>query len=445
MNPFWDRLRSLTGAMDPVTVALAGSVVVVAVVLLYLSKRRVEWILVGVVASAAFIGSFSATVDSVAAFVRWAGIGILTTIILVRRTPFARGSVLFFLIYAMIGFLFLYQSLDFGYQLQRGLLLIATSIAIPSTAAIIAKDGVSLKRLYLYIGIIGSLTAMMAAVQLPGHIGIAGRFTVNSMGVPAFAILLGSLLPFTFVAIWHGHNLLTRSFFILTFALGGICLLLTAQRAGTIAGLIALTPIVLGLSKSQRLWVAALIGVAAIVLVLWGGGLVDRNLEVIRNRYSLNAGMSNRDLIWADAYSRLSENFFAGRGTGAAENAFGESFHQSYLEAWFNAGPVGLLCFIAAQVRAVYVAWSLARRRGGQLKKESSLSLGIIRGFCFLSFFESTPAGASSISVILFLLTAAAMEICYQQIAPRTGDGSLKPARRRLKRAHSSSAAEVPL
>jgi O-antigen ligase len=410
-------MRVFVSEANPLWLAALALVVIALFIVLLVSRRRVEWILLLMIASSAFVGSTSAIVDSMAALVRWGAIGLLIFLPLARKGHFYRGAVVFYMIYAFCGFIFLFNSVSLEWQLQRALLLIATVIAVPSAAIVAAGNPGTLKRFYAEIGIIGCVVVLVAAFQLPSQIMTADRFAGASKGVPHFAMVLGSLIPFVFLGMWREDKRLARILFGAAFVTGAFCLFLTAQRAGTLAGVIGIAPLLLtiGMSKKLRIAVVAVLSVVCLYLLI--SNLEDSRIRYIQDRYEPKAGLSNREIIWGEAMAMISENIFIGHGTGAAENTRTSepSFHNAYLEAWYNAGLIGLLLFIAAQIRALYVVVALMRSGAATVKSEIALSLGSMLGICFVGFFESSPAGASTILVLLFLVVSSTMEEMYAQ------------------------------
>jgi O-antigen ligase len=411
-----DRIRVFLAETDPLVLGIFGFAAVGLSVFLVLSRRRIEWLLLLMVASSAFVGSSSAILDSIAALTRWGAIGLLVVIPLVRRGPFYRGGVLLFMVYALCGFIFLLNAVSPEWQIQRALLLLAAVVAVPSSAIIAASDARSVKRLFMELGVIGCLVVLVSAVQLPAQLATVGRFTGASQGVPHYAMVLGSLIPFVFLGIWTYTNRVVRILFLGVFLIGAFCLLITAQRAGTLGGVIGITPLLIGLGLSKKIRIVAVGILGALIVLLVISNLDEARLKYIQSRYETKSGLSNRDVVWAEAFGMIMENVLVGHGTGAAENTrtSESSFHNAYLEAWFNGGLLGLLCFVGAQIRVLCVTFWLTRNGPMELRKEITLALGVVLGICFVGLFESSPAGASTILVLNFLVAAAVMESQYR-------------------------------
>jgi O-antigen ligase len=109
-------------------------------------------------------------------------------------------------------------------------------------------------------------------------------------------------------------------------------------------------------------------------------------------------------MIWEAALSEIAKSPILGRGVGAAETVISSSFHNAYLEVWFNTGFIGFLFFITAQfyflLRIIFM--SLVNKYS-EVKSTLALSLGYILSFMLMSLVESTGSTASSVNLILFL------------------------------------------
>jgi O-antigen ligase len=118
--------------------------------------------------------------------------------------------------------------------------------------------------------------------------------------------------------------------------------------------------------------------------------------------------LSGRESVWDEASSGIAQSPFIGKGIGAAENVIGDSFHNAYLEIWFNAGLAGLVLFLASLFYFIYRILYLKRIcKEAETRSILALALGYIIGFAAMGFFESTAAGASGVNVMLYLFCGA--------------------------------------
>jgi O-antigen ligase len=407
---FLDRLKILLSNADPALIGAVGIGVLAIMLFISLSRRRIDWVLLIVILSSGLVGSANDIVDALAGLIRWVGIGILIASSFSSRARCYRGSIIYFMCYAALGLIFVLNALDSEIQIQRGLLLVASAIAIPAASGHATSTESSMKVLFREIGFIGSIVSLIAVVQLPGQLEIGARFTGAAKAAPYFAVVLGTLLPFTLWAVWNEERRTLRVFFAITLVLGWICLVLTTQRAGTMGGLIGSIPLLLALTLSQKVRLVAAFGCILVIVFMLAGESIEQKMGFLKTRYDPDAGTSGRETIWDAAYARISKDPLIGHGTGGGDLASYSSFHNAFLEAWYNTGLIGLLCFILAHLRVLYLSAILARRQTAASKQMCWLSFGIILGMLFVSLFESTSAGASTTTVIIFLVIAATME-----------------------------------
>jgi O-antigen ligase len=191
--------------------------------------------------------------------------------------------------------------------------------------------------------------------------------------------------------------------------LGLATLLYSGQRAGTLSGILSLFPLILLTLKKKYFWSASLFFavlffISAIIFSLSS----PEKIDFIRNRYSFDSGLSNREWIWQNAFSQIMENPLLGYGVGASEIMIRSSFHNAYLEIWFNTGLLGLLFYLGAQCYFLYRIWYLLRQPLDlETKSVIVLSLGYIIGFIFVCLFESVGASASTMNLMIYVFVGS--------------------------------------
>ena len=127
-------------------------------------------------------------------------------------------------------------------------------------------------------------------------------------------------------------------------------------------------------------------------------------VNFLMSRYRPDSGLSDRDLIWQIAFSEITKDPLFGQGTGAAEWVVSSSFHNAYLEVWFNTGFLGLILFVTAQCYFIYRIFYLMRvNKHPQVQSILALALGYMIGFFEVCIFESSGAGASNVNLILYI------------------------------------------
>ena len=318
-----------------------------------------------------------------------------------------------------------------GWNEQRGLLLLVVAAAIP-----FGYSGRSFRThrvTLVLIAIVGALFAIVNAVALPSQLTDPVRFVGYAKTAPALTVILGGLLPFVFWGLWNVKSTMLRMILGLGFLSGMAALVLSAQRAGTVAGIVGLIPLTLATIRRKKnvAWLVLL----GIVLALLGFFVVqytsEEKIGFLLSRYRLDSGLSDRDLIWAMALSEIARDPLLGQGIGAAEWVISSSFHNAYLEVWFNAGFLGLVLFLAAQayffLRIRYLNRILA---DPEAKSILALALGYMMGFVVLCIFESVGAGASNLNVILYLYLGVLVSggALFEAVSPPLSAGSFMPS-----------------
>jgi len=353
--------------------------------------------------SAAFVGSTIPGVDNMATLLRWVSILLLLLFgIIQKKIGFSLG-LLFFWGYVFFGLIFLFRAISINWQFQRSLLLLIVAVAIP--LAYTNESYKSLKLSLVAISIVATFFSLVNFLPLLTHLGDAARFSGYSKKAPEYAMSLGGLLPFTFWGLWGAHHKGIRVVCASGFFLGLVSLILSGQRTGTIVGLLSIFPLLLTSVRRENILWFLLVIMPPLVLgfILIQHSSVER-INFLLGRYSVDSGLSDRGLIWEKSFSAIEENFLMGRGIGAAENVLSDSFHNAYLEVWFNTGLLGLLLFLSSQAYFIYriIFWRGISREP-EIRSGLSLALGYMIGFIFMCLFESTGSGASNINVLLFL------------------------------------------
>jgi O-antigen ligase len=306
--------------------------------------------------------------------------------------------------YVFLGFVFLFRATDFNWQFQRSMLLLLVAAAIP--VAYGDKSYKVFELSLIVIALAATIYGCLNFASLPSHLSEASRFSGFAKKAPAFALVLGGLLPFAFWAVWNAESKAVRIACGLGFLAGMVTLALSGQRAGTIAGVLGLLPMIIitMISKKNIRWSLALI----ILLFLLGMFFIQQTsterVAFLLSRYRSESGLSNRELIWETALSEISKEPFLGQGTGSAEQVVSSSFHNAYLEVWFNTGVLGLTLFIAAQGYFLYRIFYLMRlNKDPKAQSIMALALGYMIGFLGVCLVESAGAGASNVNLILYL------------------------------------------
>jgi O-antigen ligase len=372
--------------------------------LYFVLPRKIYGLMFFLTISGALVGSSIPIVAAASSLLRWIIIFLLfVSSFLFGKMKVSVGMLLFWG-YVFLGFISLLGSNSMIWQFQKGSLLLMVAIAIPLAYG--DKPYIVYKLSLIAIAIVASLFSIYSFIPLQSQLSVAERFSGFSQAAPNFAMTLGGLLPFTFWGLWRAESRWIKLLCGLGFILGTVTLIFSGQRAGTIAGIVGIIPLMLVMSKKKVLsWQLLLI----LVFVLLSGYFILQNsakerIDFLTSRYRVDAGLSDRELIWDKALSAINENPFLGHGIGASETVISSSFHNTYLEVWFNTGLLGLFFFIAAQSYFFYRIFFLGRHYNDlEVKSILALTLGYMLGFVVLCTVESVGAAASTLSVILYI------------------------------------------
>lgn len=370
----------------------------------FVLAKKLHILIFLLIISAALVGTTLPVLDNIAALGRWLLILLFVVVgILQSRYRISLGIVLFWG-YVFLGLLFLIQAENLSWQLQRGILLLLVSLAIPLAYSI--EEFKTIKLSLTAIAIAAVIFASLNFISLPTSLTQAVRYTGFSKGAPTFVIVLGGLLPFTIWGVLRADNKIIRIVCVFGFLFGITTLFFSGQRTGTLAGLVSIIPFMFLLPQRKSIvWYAALLILIGLAIFTLFQIASEDKINFLLSRYSPNSGLSYRDLIWANAVNVIGKSPFIGHGIGAAETVMSYSFHNAYLEVWYNAGLLGLFLFISSQCYFFYRIYYLNKlNRDPESKAFLALSLGYMMGFVFISLFESIGAGASNLNLILYLL-----------------------------------------
>jgi O-antigen ligase len=398
-SSFTEIVSSLSIAEITWLVATVGLLIYFA-----LSKHK-HFLMFSLVLSSALVGSTIPILGGIAPLIRWMVIFLFLIIGLIGGKLAITPGFLFFWGYVILGFFSLFRAISFNYQIQRSVLLLVVAFIIPFMYC--NKTYPYIRSSLQAIAIAASVFGILNFFLLPGGINNVGRFSGVSAGAASFAAFLGGMIPFSLWGIWRAKDAV-RILCAIGFLAGAVTLIFTGQRTGTFTGLIGIIPLFLFMQNRKTFgWSLLLvIGLVGISILLFQQSDVERN-SFLLSRYSSLTNFSGRNAIWKMALAAIKENPIMGRGIGASEMFFSSSFHNTYLEIWYNTGFLGLLMFITAQiiflVRAVIL---LLTQKDAEIRSIAALATGYMVGFIGLSLFESTGASASSINLFLYLFVS---------------------------------------
>jgi O-antigen ligase len=374
--------------------------------------------------SAASVSTTIPIITSIASLTRWLILPLLLAAGLIFSKVRISFGMLMFWGYVFLGFVSLFRADYFLWQFQRSILLVTVAIAIPFAYS--NKDVKTYKLALIAISLAATVYSLINFIGLPSSLNDPVRYTGFAKSAPSMAATLGGVLPFTIWGAQNADSKWLKRICVLGFLLGTVTLIFSAQRAGTIAGVLGLIPLLL-LNLNQRktaigsILLLALLGLIGYLLLMQSS--TDR-ITFLLSRYALNSGLSNREFLWQKAISEIAINPLWGNGIGAAEKLISSSFHNAYLEIWYNTGFFGLIFFVISQLYFLFRTFYLWRQRTDPFAISiSALSIGYVMGFLVLCLFESIGAGASNLNLILYLF----LEVLVSNYA--MSNGRISPSR----------------
>ncbi len=385
-------------SIDLVALALLGSLV-----LFFALSRQVHSLMFLFVLSATLVGTTFPILGDVAPILRWLIIFVFLILgILNAKLAVSPGLILYWG-YVLCGHIFLFNAIGIQYQLQKSVLLIIVALSIPLLFS--ARPYRSLDQSLKAIAVAGSIFCLLNFVSLPSFLADPARFTGYTRGAASLAIFLGGLLPFTLWGVWKTTRW-ARILCAFGFLAGMVTLIFSGQRTGTLIGIVGIIPLFIFMQNRKTI-VWSLILLAATVtigMVLFQHSSQARTEYLVYRFFNGQSGFSGREHIWRLALNEIRTLPAIGRGIGAAELFFSPSFHNTYLEVWYNTGPFGLVFFILSQAYFLYKAARLTwSARDQHIRSASALALGYMTGYIAMGFMESMGAGSSSINIILYL------------------------------------------
>lgn len=386
----------------------------VAVVTIYFAIiRQVPYLVFILILSASLVGTTIPILGNIAPVIRWLAMFVLFFMGLSRGKLDLSVGYLFFWGYVFIGLLSLLQAVLIGYQIQRSVLLIIAATLSPLVFS--KRDFQSLKLSLEAISVAAAIFCIINSLSLPDALGISGRFSGLVKSAASFALTLGELLVFTLWGVWRAKGWV-RILCSLGFITGIVTLVFSGQRTGTIGGLLALVPLYLLMQNRKTIgWSLAFTFTMLAALILTFAFTDASRIDFLLWRFNPEYGLSGRDWVWQLAISAIYQSPIVGRGTGASEMFFVSSFHNAYLEVWYNTGFLGLLFYVLSQLYFFYKAISMAfGNYSMEIRAAGMLALGYMIGFVAINFFESIGAGASSVSLLLYLFLCFLVSQKYQ-------------------------------
>jgi len=368
--------------------------------------KRVKALLFLLVMSATFSGFVVTQIDAGFTILRYLCIFSLFIIGLINVNKLKLSlPIVFFWLYIFTGILFLFMASNPAWQLQRSFLLAITALAIPLALSPLVKELKGINQILLTISRASIPFSLLSLFFLPNNIESIGRYSGFLTGAPNYALIAGTIALFLLWGVFNAPKRFERIVLAVSFFSTFISLLFCAQRTGVFAAMTGLLLYIAYKLRKGFVKSAFWIGIAILFLGIFMFYYVPiEKVDFMTARYQ-SSNLTNRNIIWNSVLQMIRENPLIGHGIGAAEQVISSSFHNAYLEVWFNTGLSGLIFFVFSQIWLIVTSIILViKSRSAQISEDVCLSLGFIFGFIIMSSFESYGAGASNVGIIIYLV-----------------------------------------
>lgn len=372
-----------------------GVVLLVLLALLVLAVMNQRRVLLGTYLVLLMFSGFSVqTVDAGATLLRWV-VMFLLALTCIRGGHWPGWPALLLGLSAATGLVLAPLAPMPLWAVQVGGLLLLLCLPMASSVATTLETLVDIERL-LKLFLVASALYVLLGLSSLGSLTQGQRFSGASSSAPLFVMTGGVLLP---IAVWGAMNPALRRWRLYCLGVAACTFMLciiSGERTGTFAGIIASLPL-LGRIGPKRILVSLLVVVLA-AAVLW---VVLQQMpdqaEFVRRRF-ISTDTTGRGEKWAEAFALCLEEPWIGHGLGGAGTNFG--FHNAYLVTWYDGGAIGLLLYVSALGGLTAMSFlSVLRTRDPDLNGIARLVFGLALGTMAAAFFESKLTSPSNIAI----------------------------------------------
>ncbi len=397
------RLMGFLEAAGPVGATMLFVALLSLGVLAVTGKRW--WLLMVFVVALMFSGHHIEFVDAGSTLLRWVVIFLLgVSCIRGVKSP-GTGAVMIGLM-AIWGIVTSPLAPSLSWAMQKAGLMFAIAVLMGAALADQIRAPKDI-RILLWIILAGAGLYVVLGLSSLGALGGA-RFAGAITSAPLFVLTGGLLLP---VALWGALCIEHKAMRMYCIVVGIVILLLcliSGQRTGTFAGIIACIPLAMGRFGIKKVLLAGVvIGVA--VAITWGvlGEMPEQKMFVM-GRYA-SVDTTGRVERWLGALDACMKEPFFGHGVGA-DVKLGFSPHNAFLVVWYNLGILGLMLFGGAMIAMAFQAFGLMIRGASvQIRDIGRLFFGIMVGTIAVAFFESKLNSPSNIAIFFIVTTSVVL------------------------------------
>ncbi|MDA8964583.1 O-antigen ligase family protein [bacterium] len=315
-------------------------------------------------------------------------------------------------------------SLAHGIQ-SSGLAFLLTYIGSRGLAGMLSNTGQIRKVFLLFAG----MSPALIAISVAGLSSLTGgRYAGGMAESYGLFVITGGLLMPTLLWCFFSCRGRVRFFYGLSFLFLMPLLLLSAQRTGFFAGVIACIPMLMQFSFRRILYASMISGGVLIVGVIALNFFPEQKMFIQKRFFveSEGGGMmistntTNRTDRWTSAIEKIGDRPFIGYGASAHREAGFGGFHNAYLQEWYNGGILGVVLFFGASVVAL---WKSFRLLGSAVLSAKDrylcrLLFSLMLFLILVSFFESKLASPSNIMVFVMVLVGVSI-LRLEQVSNR--------------------------
>jgi O-antigen ligase len=423
---FWGRVHGFLDAFGVLGLFLIFILFSIIVAIVF---WRGTGVLIFVLLISYSIGTIEAGgIAPLATLVRWVCFFLLM-IGLFKNYSFPKISMVFIVLYALLGLLFVVRSPVPSWSFQRSMLLLITIIGVSLGTGSYVTSIVKIENLFK-MGIIAAFFWTVACLLFVKEY-TQSAYATFAAATSADTIVSGAGLawagayfaPMIAWGIIQNKYKAWRIFCGLLFAPFVFVILLLDVRTALFGMLIiASSPVfLLKIRPLKLIGIMIVIGCLAMISLYTITLIIPEKSEAIFERI-LSLSTSGRVERWSNALKLcVDKALFVGFGIGSDAKAGIETaglFHSSYLSIWYNTGFLGLVSMLMFLV--IYTVKSIHLIRIKKTEEFSILPrvfLGYMLGTVAIGFFEGSFAESGGIAVCMLIIVAVLIDKTYSFIS----------------------------
>ncbi len=349
-----------------------------------------------------------------ATLLRWFCLGLLL-VACVRRFRLPNGTMCLYLLYAILGLIFIVRSPEPAWSFQQGILKLLVAVSVPiavTTYVSSTNDIVRLLKMVIFAAAVWTISSLIffQSYAQSGYL----RFRLGGeVGAGAGAIDAGAYLaPIVVWGIVQSRRRglrISSSVLIIPFVL----LFLLAGKRTALAGLLAIggAPLIFLRKNPLKLIGFSIIGglfAASSVLLMFQ--LLPGKAQGLTERL-LSTDLTGREGLWETGLYSCFQSPLLGHGEGSASMVADQTFHNGYLIAWYNTGLLGLCALVSFLTIYTIKAWSLFRRaQTDEMADFGRLAFGYLLAVITVAFFVGSIGGVANITNCMLLIMCAIID-----------------------------------